>query len=94
MVVIMLDKVSPSVRGYLSRWLIEPKTGVFVGKVSALVRDLLWDKLKSRIGKGSAVQIWSSNNEQGFDVRMIGERNRILVDNEGLTLVKKLKTLD
>lgn len=93
MTVIILERVSPSVRGYLSRWLIEPKAGVFVGKVSALVRDLLWKKLESYIGKGAAVQIWSTNNEQGFAMRMIGERNKILIDCEGLTLVKTLKTL-
>ncbi len=93
MIVIILEKVSPSVRGYVSRWLIEPKAGVFVGKVSALVRDLLWNKLQTRIGKGSAVQIWSTNNEQGFDIRMIGDRKRVVVENEGLKLIKTLKTL-
>ncbi|MBA3516457.1 MAG: type I-E CRISPR-associated endoribonuclease Cas2, partial [Rhizobiales bacterium] len=31
MVVMMLERVSPSLRGELTRWLIEPKTGVFVG---------------------------------------------------------------
>ena len=94
MTVIILEKVSPSVRGYFSRWLIEPKAGVFVGKVSALVRDLLWRKMQSYIGKGgAAVQIWSTNNEQGFDIRMIGNRKRIIVDYEGLKLIKKLKTL-
>ena len=31
MVVIILEKVSASLRGELSRWLIEPKPGVFIG---------------------------------------------------------------
>ena len=89
MTVIILERVSPSMRGLLSRWLIEPKAGVFVGKVSALVRDLLWEKLLKQIGRGAAVQIWSTNNEQGFDMRMSGNRDRMLVDYEGLTLVKR-----
>ncbi len=94
MVVVILEKVSPSVRGYLSRWLIEPKAGVFVGKVSTLVRDLLWKKIQSYIGKGAAVLIWSANNEQGFDMRMIGDRKKVIVDVEGLKLIKTLETLD
>ena len=44
MVVIILEKVSASLRGELSRWLIEPKPGVFIGHVSAMVRDKLWEK--------------------------------------------------
>ena len=39
MVVIILEKVSASLRGELTRWMIEPHTGVFVGHVSGMVRD-------------------------------------------------------
>ena len=39
MLVMILEKVPPSLRGELSRWTIEPKTGIFVGKVSAMVRE-------------------------------------------------------
>ena len=42
MVVMILENVSPSLRGELTRWLIEPHPGVFVGHVTARVRDLLW----------------------------------------------------
>ncbi|MBC8204259.1 MAG: type I-E CRISPR-associated endoribonuclease Cas2 [FCB group bacterium] len=89
MVVLIVEKVSPSLRGLLSRWLIEVKAGVFVGQVSALVRDRLWEKYLENLGKGAALQIWSTNNEQGFDMRMAGERDRIIVDYEGLKLVKR-----
>ena len=44
MVVIILEKVSPALRGELTRWLIEPHPGVFVGHVSGMVRDRLWEK--------------------------------------------------
>lgn len=92
MVVIILERVSPSLRGELSRWLIEPKAGVFVGKVSALVRDKLWEKITKKIGdSGAAIQLWSTNNQQGFDARMMGDRTRILEDYEGILLVKRLK---
>ncbi len=40
----ILEKVPVSLRGELTRWLIEPHAGVFVGHVNARVRDKLWEK--------------------------------------------------
>jgi CRISPR-associated protein Cas2 len=88
MVVILLENVRTGLRGELSRWLFEVKSGVFVGKVSALVRDELWDFVAARLGKGSAVMLFPMNTEQGFDVRTLGKPSRQLVDIEGLWLVK------
>jgi CRISPR-associated endoribonuclease Cas2 subtype I-E len=55
------------------------------------VRDELWERsLKALVkGEGSVVQIWSSNNPQGFGFRQFGSNTRELVDFEGLALVKK-----
>ena len=92
MVVMVLERVPPSLRGDLSRWLLEVKAGVFVGRVSALVREKLWDKATGGKKKGAVLQIWSTNNEQGYAMRMEGERDRVLVDFEGLQLVKRLVT--
>ncbi len=89
MLVMVLDKVPASLRGELTRWLIEPKPGVFIGHVSALVRDRLWEKcIKQRKG-GGLIQIWSTNTEQRFAVRTWGDTERELVDFEGLWLVSK-----
>jgi len=41
MVVLILEKVPRSLRGELTRWMIEVDTGIFVGRLSAMVRDLL-----------------------------------------------------
>ena len=88
MLVMILEKVPTSLRGELSRWLIEPHTGVFVGKVSAMVRDRLWDKCCKRLRGGGLVQIWSTNTEQGFDIRMSGLTRRAVVDYDGLRLIR------
>ena len=40
--VMLLERVSPGLRGELTRWLLELKAGVFVGRVSAMVRERLW----------------------------------------------------
>jgi CRISPR-associated protein Cas2 len=44
--------------------------------------------IKKKLGKGSAVMIYSADNEQGFKAQMLGNSSRSLVDMEGLLLVK------
>jgi len=88
MVVLLLERVPASLRGELSRWMIEPKTGVFVGKVSAMVREKLWDKACKGARDGAAMILYSSNTEQGFSVRSHGDTSRTPVDMEGLMLIR------
>ncbi|PTA68494.1 type I-E CRISPR-associated endoribonuclease Cas2e [Deinococcus arcticus] len=87
MIVMTLERVPPSLRGELTRWLIEVHTGVYVGNVSATVRDLLWDKAVQHARAGRCTQMFRSANEQGFAIRMHGEGRRTLVDLEGYALV-------
>lgn len=87
MVVIILEKVPKTLRGELSRWMLEVGTGVFVGSVSALVRDLLWEKCVAKKTAGRCCLLYRTNNEQGFAVRTHGDTTRTLVDFDGLTLV-------
>jgi CRISPR-associated protein Cas2 len=87
MVVMILEKVPTSLRGELTRWLIEPHTGVFVGHVNAMVRDRLWDKCCEARRTGGVVQIWSTNTEQRFEMRMAGATKRSVVDFDGLQLI-------
>ncbi|HPN53565.1 MAG TPA: type I-E CRISPR-associated endoribonuclease Cas2e [Anaerolineaceae bacterium] len=88
MVVIILENIPVSLRGELTRWMIEPRTGVFVGHLSARVRDKLWEKCLARCQDGGVVQLWSTNTEQHFALRMAGDTSRLLELNEGLQLIK------
>lgn len=88
MLVMILEKITPGARGELSRWLVEVKTGVFVGHVSARVRDKLWEKYESAKRLGGVTQIWSTNTEQKFQMRMTGDTSRQIVEMEGLQLVR------
>lgn len=83
----VLENVPTSLRGELTRWMIEIQTGVFVGTVSALVRDLLWAKCATKMEEGRCCQIYRTNNEQGFSIRMLGDSTRDVVDLDGLFLV-------
>jgi len=88
MVVMILEKVPPSLRGELTRWLIEPHTGVFVGHVNAMVRDRLWEKSCEKMRAGGVVQIWSTNTEQRFLMRTCGDTTREIVEFDGLQLIR------
>jgi len=88
MVVIILKKAPVRLRGELTRWLLEPVPGVFVGHVTAMVRDLLWEKCCEKNPNGGVLQMWTINNEQHYTMRMFGNTERSVVDLEGLKLIK------
>jgi CRISPR-associated protein Cas2 len=92
MIVMVIERCSKSKRGQLTRWLVEFKTGVFVGQVSARVREKLWDMICEDIeGKEGVILIYNtSETEQGFMVKSYGTTDRIPVDIEGLVLSKYL----
>ncbi len=90
MIVLIVERATPGMRGELSRWLLEPKSGVFVGRISAMVREQLWDLVEKRLPRdGAAMMIQQSNNDQGYEIRSIGEGSRSLVDFEGIWLVER-----
>ncbi|MFE3799243.1 type I-E CRISPR-associated endoribonuclease Cas2e [Nocardia tengchongensis] len=90
MIVIATTAVPDHVRGALSRWLIEPTAGLYVGTVSARVRDELWDAISESVGDGEAVCLHPATNEQGFLIKTAGERRRTVTDFDGLQLVRFL----
>jgi len=92
-VIFILERAPASVRGELTKWLLEPKAGVFLGQVSAEVRDRLWEHVIRRFAEreaseASAVVAYSADNEQGFAFRIYGDPAREVVDFEGLQLVR------
>jgi CRISPR-associated protein Cas2 len=86
--IFIVEKVPQSLKGELTRWMIEPRTGVFVGKLSATVRLKLWEKIIKNMRHDGCTMIYSKNNEQGFVVTNFGDTSRDIVDMEGLYLVK------
>lgn len=70
MIVISLTNCPPALRGDLTKWLQEINTGVYVGHISARVRDTLWKRVKENTKSGSATMVYSTNNEQHMDFRV------------------------
>ena len=87
MVVLIMEKVPVSLRGEITRWMIELKTGVFVGTISALVRDKLWEHICLKTRGGSATLLQSASNEQGYIIRTHGDAPRIVRNFDGLQLI-------
>jgi CRISPR-associated protein Cas2 len=84
----VLERVPTSLRGELTRWMLEVRAGVLVGRLSALVRDKLWEYVCESMKGGAGTLIHSSDADQGFSLRFMGEPSRSVVDFEGLWLVQ------
>ncbi|MDE0499642.1 MAG: type I-E CRISPR-associated endoribonuclease Cas2 [Acidimicrobiales bacterium] len=83
----VLTAVPPNIRHALTRWMIEPAPGVFVGTMSARVRDELWHIIEGETHGGWAILIHPDTSEQGFAIRTCGTDRRHIVDIDGLQLV-------
>ncbi len=88
MITIVISSCPPSLRGDLSKWLLEVDTGVYVGRVTARVKDMLWDRIIRSSEGGRAVIISTVRNEQHFEVK-VHNGNLKPVDFDGITLMMK-----
>ncbi|MGW5788079.1 type I-E CRISPR-associated endoribonuclease Cas2e [Streptomyces sp. NPDC003757] len=88
MLVIATTAVPDHLRGALSRWTSEVVPGIFVGSVSARVRDQLWQAVSETVGDGAAVLVHPAPTEQGYAIRTAGSRRRVPEDFDGLTLIR------
>jgi len=90
MMVIVLENVPDRLRGRLALWLLEVRSGVYVGSYSVKVRDMVWANVEKGIGEGNAVMVWDAQTESGYDFLTIGKNRRIPVEYDGLKLVSFL----
>lgn len=87
MLVIVTENVPPRLRGRLGLWLVEVRSGVYVGDVSRRVREMIWENMEKGVEEGNVVMAWTSNNESGFDFMTLGGNRRIPVEMDGIKLV-------
>ena len=87
MLVIVVENVPLRLRGRLAVWLIEIRAGVYVGDLSAKVRDMIWSQIEDGLEDGNAVMAWSTNTESSFDFMTLGKNRRLPVELDGLKLV-------
>lgn len=87
MVVIVVENAPPRLRGRLAVWLLEVRAGVYVGKASRRVREMIWNTVNQGLAGGNAIMAWSTNTESGYDFLTLGTNRRLPVELDGIKLV-------
>lgn len=93
MVVLILTAAPASLRGMMTRWLLEVAPGVFIGRLSSRVRGHLWAIIEENLGGGRAFMAWPAQSEQHFECASLGH-DRTPMDVEGLTLMSAPLSID
>jgi CRISPR-associated protein Cas2 len=88
MVVIVLTACPEGLRGHLTRWLLEISAGVFVGHITARVRNLLWARVVELSRDGRALMVYSQRNEQRLAFKVHGH-HWTPVDYDGVLLMRR-----
>ncbi len=70
MIVLTMIDCPLALRGDLTKWLLEISPGVFVGQISARVRDHLWERIKETTKNGRVTMVFNTKNEQRLDFRV------------------------
>lgn len=84
--VITITNAPSKLRGDLTKWMQEISTGVYIGNFNSRIREKLWQRVISEIGKGQATMSFSSRNELGYEFETFGT-TRVSADYDGIPLV-------
>lgn len=88
MVVVVLTDCPSKLRGDLSKWFFEINTGVYVGNVSARVRERIWERICENIKHGQATMVYSAPGEQKMEF-YVHNTSWQIVDYDGIKLMKR-----
>lgn len=88
MTVVILTACPSGLRGDMTRWLLEIAPGVFIGHVSARVRERLWARIMALFREGRAIMVYSAQNEQHLEFK-VHQPDWAPVDNDGLQLIRR-----
>ena len=81
------ENISSSLRGELTKWLLQLKPGVFIGTLSKLVGEKLWKKIQEKQGNGGSIWVKATNNEQKFQLAISGKTRWTIRDFDNLQLI-------
>lgn len=88
MVIVVLSDCPPKLRGDLSKWFFEINTGVYVGNVSARVRERIWERICKNIKHGQATMVYSASGEQKMEF-CVHNTSWKIVDYDGIKLMQR-----
>ncbi len=81
------QNVPSGLRGELTKWMLQLKPGVFLGTLSTLVGEKLWNRIQENQNKGGAIWVRATNNEQKFKLAVSGKTNWKIRNFDGLQLI-------
>ncbi len=88
MLVIVVENAPPRLRGRLAVWLLEVRSGVYIGTYGKRVREMIWEQVRAYIEGGNAVIAWAAPTDAGFEFDTCGQHRRVPVDFDGFRLVE------
>lgn len=88
MTVIILTACPAGLRGHLTQWLLEIAAGVYVGHISARVRQRLWARVTEMAGQGRALMVFQVRGEQRLSFA-VHDHHWTPVDVDGVTLIRR-----
>jgi len=88
MIVVVLSVTPEKLRGELTRWLLEISTGVYVGHLTARVRERLWSRILEDVARGRALMVWSARNEQRMLFK-VHNHAWVAEDLDGIVLMRR-----
>ena len=88
MTVIILTACPAGLRGHLTQWLLELSAGVYVGHISARVRNRLWFRVLELAGPGRALMVFQTKGEQRLSFK-VRDHHWTPVDVDGVTLIRR-----
>lgn len=88
MLIVVLTDCPPKLRGDLSKWLFEINTGVYVGRVSARVREELWKRICDNLHHGQATMVYPATGEQRMEFRVHNTTWEV-IDYDGIKLMRR-----
>ena len=88
MTVYVLENAPQKLRGILSRYCLEVRAGLFVGRIDARMRELLWEKVGTLARERTrATMIWRTATVQGYEFRTFGSGRWKPVQVDGIWLI-------
>ena len=86
MLILVVERATPKIRGFLSSWCLQVATGVYVANLPQAIREKIWSQLEEWAStEMAAVLLWTrGDSEQGLRFLQRGTPRRRLVEIEGL----------
>ena len=87
--VVITENIPANLRGRLSLWLVEIRSGIYVGVYSMKVREYIWETIEKGMGRsrGNVTMVWKDRTDSGYSLKTIGKSSWIPIDFDGITLM-------